>query len=290
MPRSIPSVWVWRRLVPLRLADAWVERVRWAASSSPILQEFPGKPTARLEVYGERADAARALKKLFGGEVRPVPAKSWLTPQARDFVLALPGALVLAAEAATIPARHQALPELRIPAGMAFGTGEHATTALCLRQLAIALKSRRAVSGTETRRPVVIDAGTGSGVLALAAAAMGAETEAFDFDPVCMRECRANAARNPHIPSVRWRRADVLRHTPAARADVVVANLFSELLIRALPRLKRWIKPGGILILSGVLRHQEAAVATALARHGLQSAKVLRKGKWVCFAGVRPRA
>jgi ribosomal protein L11 methyltransferase len=279
---------LWRRLVPVRLADAWVERVRWAAPASPILTQFPGKPTARLEIYGLTADAARSLQRLFGGEIRTLASADWLGSQARDFVLPIPRALVLASESASIPSRHRSLPVLRIPAGMAFGTGEHATTALCLRQLVRAISnfpSPISHAGS-VRAPRVIDAGTGSGVLALAAALLGAQVEAFDFDPVCLRECRANAARNPHVPRVRWHRADVLHYHPRTPADILVANLYADLLVRALPRMKHWRAPGGVMILSGVLRTQEAEVTAALARLHLRPARILRKGKWICFAGV----
>lgn len=283
-----PGIRLWRRLVPVRLADAWVERVRWAAPAPPILTQFPGKPTARLEVYGLTAAAARTLQRLFGGEIRTLAAADWMAPQARDFVLPIPRALVLASESASIPSRHRGLPVLRIPAGMAFGTGEHATTALCLRQLTQAIsKFKFEISNARSvRAPRVIDAGTGSGVLALAAALLGAQVEAFDFDPVCVRECRANASRNPHVPRVRWHRADVLRHSPRAQADILVANLYADLLLRALPRMKRWRAPGGVMILSGVLRTQEAEVAAALDRLRLRTTRILRKGKWTCFAGV----
>jgi len=282
---SAKTVRLWRRLVPVRLADAWIERVRWAAPHPPILTEFPSRPTARLEIYGVDAAGARRLVREFGGEIRTLAAAAWIGPQARDFVLPVPGALVLASESAAIPERHRRLPVLRIPAGMAFGTGEHATTALCLRQLAGEI-ARRQAGGQ--RRPRVIDAGTGSGVLALAAALRGAEVEAFDFDPVCVRECRANARRNPHVPRVRWQCADVLRHEPRGRADILVANLYSGLLVRALPRLKRWLRKEGRMILSGVLRNQEDEVAGALRGLGLRPARVLRKGRWVSFSEVAP--
>jgi ribosomal protein L11 methylase PrmA len=65
-----------------------------------------------------------------------------------------------------------------------------------------------------------------------------------------------------------------------------VANLYADLLVRALPRMKRWRAPGGVMILSGVLRTQEAEVTAALARLHLRPARILRKGKWICFAGV----
>lgn len=282
------GTWMWRRLVPGRLADAWVERVRWAAPGPPIVMEFPRRPTARVEVYGLSAGVARTLRRLYGGEIRVVRDAEWQAPMRRDFVRPVAGRMVLASESASLPARWRGLPVLRIPAGMAFGTGEHATTAMSLRQLAQEVIRRRKRNGLDGG-PRVIDVGTGSGVLALAATLLGAKVEALDVDPVCVRECRANAARNPQVGRVRWVRADVLHYRPQARADVVVANLYADLLIQALPRMIRWLRPGGVMILSGILREQEQKVTEALARLRWHAARVLRKGKWVCLV-VTPAA
>lgn len=274
---------LWRRLVPARLADAWVERVRWAAPGPPIVTEFPGRTSARLEIYGLSVPVARTLRQLYGGEIRSLSTAAWCRSQQRDFILPVAGKLLVAAESAAIPARQQQLPVLRIPAGMAFGSGEHPTTAMCLRQLVRALRPKRARAATENAPLRMLDLGTGSGVLALAAALLGAEVVAVDLDPVCLRECRANARRNPDVPPVRWVRADVTTWQPTARADLIVANLYAEILIRIMPRLRRWLRPGGTLILSGILREQESAVTAEIIKARLTVRRRLAKGKWICL-------
>ena len=123
----------------------------------------------------------------------------------------------------------------------------------------------------------MVDLGTGSGIFALAAKSFGARTViAIDIDPVAISTAKANAATN-RISGVQFKVADVLRQPIPKRIDVVTANLFSELLIRIAPKLKRvsW------LILSGILREQEPGVRRALKQNGFVLETVRRRGKWI---------
>lgn len=262
--------------------DAWSERLSPVSPHPPSITEKAGAKTALAGVCSTKRGELLPLVELFGGSIRKLEPRDWMGSQNRRFVLKVGKHLVVASEGARVPA---GCPVLRIPAGMAFGTGEHATTAMCLRRLARVLSDF--AKNNPRKRAQVVDAGTGSGILALAAAVMGARVEAFDFDPLCLAECRANVKRNPAVPRVNWSRADVLRHRPSCPADVLVANLFAGLLVRALPRMKNWLKPGGILILSGILRDQQAGVVRALAGAGFAITHTLRKGKWVCLVSSR---
>ena len=114
---------------------------------------------------------------------------------------------------------------LTIPAAMAFGTGDHATTSTCLRMLCDAAAAQPA--GWE-----MLDLGTGTGILALAGRLLGAaRCDAFDFDPACIRAARENARQNG-IRQVAVTRADVLEWIPARQWYVVTANLYSEVLLK----------------------------------------------------------
>ncbi len=143
--------------------------------------------------------------------------------------------------------------QLVIPAAGAFGTGEHATTAMSLRLL------------EETARPLsrgwrLLDAGTGTGILALAARFLGAgEVLGLDNDPRAVAHARQNARLN-HVSRARFLAADVLVWKPPVRYDIITANLFSELLIAALPRFRRALRAKGRLIISGILREQAGDV------------------------------
>lgn len=278
-----PGLWVWRRRIQAEGADEWLLRLAAAGHPHAALTARPGGSRVLLEIHLAARRPLESLRGRFGGTVAFLPHQAWQRPAGARFRKTFAGALIVQ-DHESGAARTGGLPVLRIPAGMAFGTGAHATTAMCLRQLILALRRPRAAAAG----PRVLDAGTGSGILALAAAALGARVEAFDFDPDCVRECRANARRNPAVPPVRWRRADVRTCRLAGPFDVVTANLYAGLLCEALPRLAEGIRPGGTLIVSGLLASQEPAVRGALRRSGLTVQTRLRRGKWVALV-VRKR-
>lgn len=255
-----------------------MERVAWVGPERAVLLALPGKKSCRLEVYCDRKEEAESLRKRYGGEVRKVPGNAWWLKQERNFFMRAGAKLCLASSVKAIPADAKKLSHIVVPAGMAFGTGEHATTAMCLRQL-----SARAPSG----RWSMLDAGTGSGVLALAGALLGGKVFAFDFDPESIREARKNVILNPHIPAVRWKCASIEKEPLKGPFDVITANLYADLLQQSLPKLARALAKNGTLILSGILRNQEAEVLTAARSAKLQVEKRLRLGKWICLVLCR---
>jgi ribosomal protein L11 methyltransferase len=142
-----------------------------------------------------------------------------------------------------------------IPPSMGFGTGHHATTRLCL----------AALQQLDLRGRTVVDAGTGSGVLAIAASRLGAvAVTGIDFDPDAIDAARQNLVLNPEAVNVSFVRAD-LADGGVPRADVVMANLTGRMLIRSAPTLIDAPPPGGILILSGILADERDAVVRAFA-------------------------
>ena len=165
---------------------------------------------------------------------------------------------------------------LIIPAEAAFGTGEHATTAMCLRLL-------ERVTRRLPPEWTMLDAGTGSGVLALAGKCFGAErVVAIDLDPLACATAKRNARRN-RIRNIEFINGDVLKRKLRGRFDIIAANLFSEILIETLPAWSRQLAPGGCLILSGILRSQERAMRRALKQNAFEVSEVRRRGKWVAI-------
>jgi ribosomal protein L11 methyltransferase len=140
-----------------------------------------------------------------------------------------------------------------IEPSMGFGTGHHATTRLCLAAL-----QRTTVNGAS-----VLDVGTGSGILAIAAARLGA-TAAFgvDCDADAIHSANENLTLNPDVRGIRFAVAD-LTTMPLPRADVITANLTGALLTRVAGVLLGAVNPGGTLILSGILAAEERSVRRA---------------------------
>jgi len=133
----------------------------------------------------------------------------------------------------------------------------------------------------------LLDAGTGTGILALAARRLGAcEVMGLYNDPRAVAHARHNARLN-RISGARFFAADLLRWKPSTRYEVVTANLFSELLIAGLPTFRHALRAKGYLIASGILHGQAEAVACALHRNAFQVEKQRRRGKWSAFLAAR---
>jgi ribosomal protein L11 methyltransferase len=140
--------------------------------------------------------------------------------------------------------------------GMAFGTGLHPTTQLCL----------VAVEGIVEKGARVLDVGTGSGILAIAAALCGGEVWACDTDPVAVQTATENAAANHVDVTVTSGGID---QVPAGRFDFIVANILAPVIERLAPELAGRLVPGGTLVVSGILAEQADSVAAALETAGL---------------------
>jgi len=164
--------------------------------------------------------------------------------------------------------------------GLSFGTGQHPTTWFCLQEV-----DRAAVMRP---RFTLLDVGTGSGILALAAARLRAtRVDAFDFDPMAVRVARENARRNRLTDRVRLRQGDIARLPRRGfRYDVVCANLTADLLELYLPKLAARMQPQGVLVLAGILRQQFDAVLAAACGAGLRCARSRCGGEWKSGAFV----
>jgi ribosomal protein L11 methyltransferase len=255
----------------------WQERLSWLGPRLAIII-LTGLKTLRLEAHQITKAEADALTREFHGEVReakPLTAHE-LEPIPRP-PLRIRGKLsVLGSEKDRKAESGRGVPCLVIPASLAFGTGEHATTAACLRM--IADTAAKLDPGWEA-----LDLGTGSGILALAARQLGAKrVEAADFDPMAIRVARKNAAANK-VTGVQFRRFDVTQWTPPRTWPVVLANVYGPILIEAASRIAGAVKPGGTLILSGILTEQADAVAKAFRAEKIRFLRKVRKGKWVTF-------
>ncbi len=250
------------------------------------LQAFGLRPVGELRV--RRVDDADWLERWKDGYApqrigRVVVVPSWLEVELADGEVAV-----------------------RLDPGMAFGTGLHPTTQLCLRLL-----ERHARPGQR-----VLDLGTGSGILAIAAAKLGAAPVlALDNDPVAVEVAAENVARNgvPHLVRAavgslgagnamgHWLSGDFGEQGTGHRAqatgeagagepasfDLIAANLIAKVLVILAEDLAAALAPGGVLVSSGIIDTKEAEVSAALAAAGLRQLERHVEGEWVALVHCR---
>jgi ribosomal protein L11 methyltransferase len=162
---------------------------------------------------------------------------------------------------------------------LSFGTGQHPTTSFCLHQIVAAAGGRR----QNTAAKSFLDIGTGSGILAIAAAKLGyTPVHAFDFDPESVRVARENTLKNKVDKKVKPTRGDVtkLPSKAARQYDVVCANLISNLLIAERQRIANRLKRDGTLVLAGILAVEFAEVERAFAGLGMKLVASRVENEW----------
>ncbi len=281
-------MFLWTKSIPVDRTDFWTERLGTAVSPARLAVVSPaGGRNVRLEIYCDAEPEARELTRRFGGRARVLHAESWQPPPATapGRPLRIGGRLWVTAREEELPAlraAHPGLPVLCIPAAMAFGTGEHATTAMCLRLLAETARTLKAAGRSPWE---LLDLGSGSGILALAGKGFGAHAAlGLDNDPHAVRTARENATLNG-VHGVRFARADLLDGWQPTRGSwpLITANLFSELLTALLPRLRVALADGGFLIASGVLASQAEDLEKTFRENCLQLVTKRRRGKWTAF-------
>ncbi len=212
-------------------------------------------------------------------EIKPLPKKNWAESWKRHFHPISVGRRLLLKPSWS---KRRALPGQRVVVldpGLSFGTGQHPTTLFCLQQLARLRRDGAAQS--------LLDIGCGSGILAIAAAKIGyAPVAAFDFDPECIRSTKQNIKRNR--VEVKLRQADLTKEPfhPKRRCDVVCANLISPLLIQEAEKIRNLLKPGGKLLVAGILTREFPELTQVLHEFNLtlQKSKVNREWKSGQFA------
>jgi ribosomal protein L11 methyltransferase len=168
---------------------------------------------------------------------------------------------------------------LELDPGMAFGTGTHGTTLLCLEAIVGLFDQAKAPKS-------LLDVGTGSGILAMAAAALGAENIlACDIDPLACEVAAENCRKNNLEQAIKIT-TDPLDQLPGCY-DVVVANILAEENIRLADQLVSHLAPDGYLFLSGILKEKEQLVCDGFARQPLNLLRITQQDEWVCLIWQR---
>lgn len=161
--------------------------------------------------------------------------------------------------------------------GMAFGTGNHATTMMCLEFL-----HEEDLAGKR-----VLDMGCGSGILSLAAAKLGAKSVlALDYDPLAVKVALENVLHNKLQSRIEVKESDLFA---AARGtyDLVVANIIARVVVDLIASLEKYLAPNGVFLASGIIRDKLEAVLSALDAHGFKVRSVSEQGEWVALTAIR---
>ena len=277
------AVWVWQKNIRSKDEIEWSSRL--ASLPGVVFSSLPGRQCIDVRCYSDEPTTLLVLYSAYGGNFSSVEEKDWVAATAPTQIapLLIRDKLVIYSAEEQLPALQRCYPKrilLHFPAECAFGTGHHATTSTCLRLLCDEARGR---VGTPWR---LIDAGCGTGILALAALRLGARSAvAFDFDPKAVEIARRNIKRNGSSPALRLLQADVFQWeaAPQEKAHVIVANLFSAILQRAFPRLVQSFVQNHpcALIASGILRDQTDDTIRSARLAGLQLTKKITRGKWV---------
>lgn len=162
-----------------------------------------------------------------------------------------------------------------IDPGMAFGTGTHETTAMCLSLLEDFIKSGDRV----------LDVGCGSGILSIAALRLGAaEADAADIDPLAVKIARDNGARNGYGAEKLHVQAGSLTETARGRYHCIVSNIIADVIIALCGEVEDFLEKGGVWLCSGIIADREADVLAAFAQYGFSVLRREQQKEWLAFA------
>jgi ribosomal protein L11 methyltransferase len=268
----------------LEAADVAAALELEGSGQAVLIAEEPFADGAVVEaLYTEEPDAAY-LSRVAGRAVTvaPLPDQDWIRLSQEGLPPVRAGRFFVhgAHDAGKVP--HGVIP-MKIEAGLAFGTGHHETTALCLSVLSDFARGAAAFHN-------VLDLGTGTGLLAIGAAKLWKKKVlASDIDPVAVAVTRENARANGVAPMIQAVTADGLDNPLLARGgpyDLIVANILAGPLTRLAPAITRALAPGGTLLLSGLLRNQELLVTSFYPRLRLIHRR--RMGPWSALVLERP--
>jgi ribosomal protein L11 methyltransferase len=282
----MPSPPLWKASVALSksLASDTAAALELDGSAQAVLiAEEPFTDNAVVEALYTDAPDAAYLSRITGMDitVAPLPDQDWIKLSQEGLPPVRAGRFFVygAHDAGTVP--HGVIP-MRIEAGLAFGTGHHETTALCLGVLS-ELANKRAFRN-------VLDLGCGTGLLAIGAAKLWKRSVlASDIDPVAVEVTRDNARANGVGPLVRAVTAEGLTNPILANGapyDLLIANILAGPLTQLAPSIIKALAPGAMLVLSGLLRNQEALVTSFY--RDLRFITRRRAGPWSALVLEKP--
>lgn len=258
----------------ISLVSAYAAKPLAAAARTQLAQGLKGLAAAGLKAGRPRI----AVKK--------IKREDWAESWKRHFKPMLFGRQLLVKPSWSKKAPRAGQQVVILDPGLSFGTGQHATTSFCLHQIVAATTANKTGKTLS-----MVDVGTGSGILAIAADKLGfAPVHAFDFDPEAVRVAKVNAATNRIRKSVKIYRGDVTKLPVRAvrQYDFACANLIANLLIAERKKISGLVKPGGTLVLAGILAKEFSEVAGAFGKLGWKLTADRIEKEWHSGAFRRP--
>lgn len=285
------TLYRWSKFIEEDRLDEWENRFISEAISY-VLEKTVKNLRWLISVYTSSCEEADDLLTRFGGAVDPLVPDQWQPAPGSGEAMLLRVRDTLLVTGSDDPSVIRRLKDenagrivLSFPPQLAFGTGSHPTTAGCLRFLSDFAKTRRGQPWS------VLDLGCGSGILAIAAAKLGAtRVVAVENDALALIYARENAERHRVADVVDFVEGDaiaLMEAEPGQPYDLIAANLFSDLLEELFPRFPAHLAAGGELIVSGFLATQAASISRHAMAAGLPLVATMRRGKWM--AGRAPR-
>ena len=281
-------MFVWSKTISASQEEYFEDRFLGMAQTNAVITKLSDAKKLRVEVFLEKKNSAQDLINEFGGKVEKIKKRNWARINApskrplikiRDQILVSDNPNLRSLK--SLKKKYPNKKIIAIPAALAFGTGDHATTSTCLR-IIVDISKKYLKEKTDWS---FCDIGTGTGILAITAKLMGANrVEGFDFDPEAITIAKRNIDINS-VDDIQIYEKDVFQWLPSERKswNIIAANIFANVLNPNLEKIWSAVSNDGHLVISGILNEHHKSVIETSKSNGMPTPNIHTKGKWVSF-------
>ena len=281
-------MFVWSKTISASQEEYFEDRFLGMAQTNAVITKLSDAKKLRVEVFLEKKNSAKDLINEFGGKVEKIKKRNWArinAPSKRPLIKIRDQILVSdnpnLGSLKSLKKKYSNKKIIAIPAALAFGTGDHATTSTCLR-IIVDISKKYLKEQTDWS---FCDIGTGTGILAITAKLMGANSvEGFDFDPEAITIAKRNIDINS-VDDIQIYEKDVFQWLPSERKswNIIAANIFANVLNPNLEKIWSAVSNDGHLVISGILYEHHKSVIETSKSNGMPAPNIHTKGKWVSF-------
>lgn len=281
-------MFVWSKTISASEEEYFEDRFLGMAQTNAVITKLSDAKKLRVEVFLEKKNSAQDLINEFGGKIEKIKKRNWArinAPSKRPLIKIRDQILVSdnpnLGSLKSLKKKNPNKKIIAIPAALAFGTGDHATTSTCLR-IIVDISKKYLKEKTDWS---FCDIGTGTGILAITAKLMGANrVEGFDFDPEAITIAKRNIDINS-VDDIQIYEKDVFQWLPRKRKswNIIAANIFANVLNPNLEKIWSAVSNDGHLVISGILNEHYKSVIETSKSNGMPTPNIHTKGKWVSF-------